>query len=226
MEPSTGLSSIQVMDALSQYLPPSALNTLCDVSISNRSVSSSVLSEDIYWKRQLSEVLNLVIPESDKPPVGKTWKELYNSCVTVTVDKMASEDVMQLWVRNTPNPSSDLLYNAVMLGYPTVLDYLLKTIHGPLDTYSYLLGLKPKQNYYAIVRLLLKDERFDPRHSDSLCILGATDRGEHRVVKLFLRDSRASPQDAYCAAYRRQYGSSGHYKCMKILAADPRVNTM
>ena len=76
---------------------------------------------------------------------------------------------------------------------------------------------------YEEVKLLLADQRVDPRAQDNYAIQWAAFKGHHKVVKLLLADQRVDPtaQDNYAIKWA---SASGHHEVVRLLLEDGRAD--
>jgi ankyrin repeat protein len=99
----------------------------------------------------------------------------------------------------------------------------LKQKFNPGQKNNLLLILAVKHNNSEAVKLLLRDERIDPRIPDSRAFKDAVKYGYTDIVYLFLQDNRIDP------AYQKNYAirmacEKGFIQMTKLLLSDKRVN--
>ena len=83
--------------------------------------------------------------------------------------------------------------------------------------------LAAKYGSFDIIKLLLKDERFDPSENRNQAIQQAVSRGYFNIVKLLLKDKRVDPSERENHSIRSA-SYNGYLNIVKLLLQDERVN--
>lgn len=66
-----------------------------------------------------------------------------------------------------------------------------------LENYNNSLVIAAYNSNYQAVKLLLKDDRFDPSFENNQALMDAFSNDDKKMVKLLLKDSRVNPTDQY-----------------------------
>lgn len=117
-------------------------------------------------------------------------------------------------------PTNEVLEYAAMNGHLDIVKLLLPRLQ---ESGGNALLLAAEKGHTHVVRLILKDKRFDPTFSNNLAVRRASGNGHSETVQELLNDQRVNPgdkrNDAIIWACQR-----GHLNVVRTLIHDRRVD--
>lgn len=106
--------------------------------------------------------------------------------------------------------------------YPLVIEILLQVLN-PTGQSRTIMRCASRVSNLEVYRLLLADERIDPRIDGSYTMQALIVREEADIIELLLSDGRINPSTDNNIMIRAAC-RDGHLEIFKMLLADPRVN--
>lgn len=182
---------LSLLGILSRYLNPPSLYVLGCTSESYRLAVTRIVESAIYWKIQTGCLIGNQLPDHEgSSNKGKlTWKEVhmlfhrktymtrsYTAHLFVTYCRLSQEDLEHAFQAS------------VIRGHTKIVKTLIQEGVNPSIMNDLAITIASDKGHLKIVRLLLQDERVNPRHEQLDCMLRtAAMKGHLKIMKLLVR---------------------------------------